>query len=266
MALENDPKEMSFFDHLAEMRTRLVRSAVVVIILALIIFVYTQPIIDNIYIGMSRTDFVTYRFFCWISEILGLEDSMCAQEINLSLQSIKMTGQFSTNIYFSFIGGIIIAFPYIFHQVWGFVKPALKAKEVNASRGVLFWASLLFILGILFGYFLIAPLCVQFFGNYTMSEAIENNFTISDYISMITTTTFWTGLLFELPVVIYLLSKMGVVGPEVLARYRKHAVVVVLIVAAIITPPDFFSQIIVAIPILILYEISILISKRTQKK
>lgn len=254
---EKDPKEMSFFGHLEEMRWRLVRIAAVVLTFAILIFINTEWIINTVYINMAKTDFITYRWFCAIGNFFGLEDSLCATEIKLKFQSIKMTGQFSTNIYFSIVGGVVLAFPFIVYQIWGFVNPGLKTNEKSATRGIVGWASLLFILGIAFGYFIIAPLTVQFFGNYTMSDEIMNIPTIGDYIGIITSTTFWTGLLFELPVIIYILTRLGIVGPEFLRTYRKHAVVVVLIVSAVITPPDFFSQIVVAIPILLLYEISI---------
>ncbi|MFN3342820.1 MAG: twin-arginine translocase subunit TatC [Flavobacteriales bacterium] len=260
-----DTKEMSFFGHLEELRKRLFRMAAAVILVAVVLFFYTEWIIDTVYIAMSKPGFITYRAFCKIGKLLDLQDTLCANEIKLQFQSIKMTGQFSTNIYFSFVGGIVLSFPYLFLQVWGFVKPGLKKNETSATKGIVLWASLLFLCGIFFGYFIIAPLTVQFFGNYTMSQDIMNIPTIGDYIGIITATTFWTGLLFELPVVIYILTKIGIVGPEFLRTYRKHAVVVVLILSAVITPPDFFSQIIVSIPILILYEISIFVSARTEK-
>lgn len=260
-----DTKEMSFFGHLEELRKRLFRMAAAVILVAVVLFFYTEWIIDTVYIAMSKPNFITYRAFCKIGKLLDLQDTLCANEIKLQFQSIKMTGQFSTNIYFSFVGGIVLSFPYLFLQVWGFVKPGLKKNETSATKGIVLWASLLFLCGIFFGYFIIAPLTVQFFGNYTMSQDIMNIPTIGDYIGIITATTFWTGLLFELPVVIYILTKIGIVGPEFLRTYRKHAIVVVLILSAVITPPDFFSQIIVSIPILILYEISIFVSARTEK-
>lgn len=267
MATSNkEPKDMSFFGHLQELRSRLMYMVIVVLILAVTIFLFTETIIETIYIGMSKPDFITYRIFCHIGHLLNLDDTLCAAPIHIQLQSIKMTGQFSTNLYFSIVGGIVIAFPYLFWQIWRFVSPGLKQTEKSATKGIVFYASMLFAIGISFGYFIIAPLTVQFFGTYTMSDEIEINPTISDYISLITSTTFWTGLLFELPIVVYILSKLGMVGPEFLRKYRKHAVVVVLILAAIITPPDFFSQVVVAVPILILYEISILVSKRVVSK
>ncbi len=261
-----DSKNMSFFGHLEELRKRLFWCAAAVIIGGSLFFYYTTEIVDTVYIAMSKTDFVTYRWLCQFSQTFHLGDSLCAAEIPIRLQSVKVTGQFSTNIYFAAVGGIVAAFPFLLFQVWSFIKPGLKKNELRATRGVVFYASLLFALGIFFGYFLIAPLCIQFFGTYTMSSAVDNDFTISDYISTITTTTFWTGVLFELPILIYILSKLDVVNPAFLRTYRKHAIVVVLILAAIITPPDFYTQVLVAIPILILYEISIFVSARVHRQ
>jgi sec-independent protein translocase protein TatC len=258
-------KEMSFLGHLEELRWRLFRSAIAILLFAVVLFVFTQEVIEGVFISMSKTDFFTYRFFCFLSERLNLGDVLCASSINLQLQSTQMMGQFSTNMYFALIGGLILAFPFVFFQIWSFVKPALKSEEQNVSKGVLFFGSILFFLGILFGYYLISPLCVQFFGNYSMSPEIKNDFTINSYISVITTTTLFSGLFFELPIVIYILSKLGIVSPELLRKLRKHALVVILILSAIITPPDVVSQILVAIPIMGLYEIGILVSKRVVK-
>jgi sec-independent protein translocase protein TatC len=258
-------KEMSFLGHLEELRWRLFRSAIAILLFAVVLFVFTKEVIEGVFISMSKTDFFTYRFFCLLSDKLNLGDALCASSINLQLQSTQMMGQFSTNMYFALIGGLILAFPFVFFQVWSFVKPALKSEEQTVSKGVLFFGSVLFFLGILFGYFLISPLCVQFFGNYSMSEDIKNDFTINSYISVITTTTLFSGLFFELPIVIYILSKLGIVSPELLRKLRKHALVVILILSAIITPPDVVSQILVAIPIMGLYEIGILVSKRVVK-
>jgi sec-independent protein translocase protein TatC len=258
-------KEMSFLGHLEELRWRLFRSAIAIVLFAVTLFIFTESVIDTVFISMSKPEFYTYRFFCYLSEALQLGDTLCANSINLQLQSTQMMGQFTTNMYFAFIGGLVIAFPYVFYQIWTFVKPALKQEELNVSKGVLFFGSLLFFLGIAFGYYLISPLCVQFFGNYSMSADIKNDFTINSYISVITTTTLFSGLFFELPIVMYILTKLGIVSPDILKRLRKHALVVILILAAIITPPDVVSQIIVAIPIMGLYEIGILVSKRVVK-
>ena len=165
----------------------------------------------------------------------------------------------------SFMGGIVLGFPYIFYQIWAFLKPGLKLNEKRMAKGIVFYVSLLFFLGILFGYFVVAPLSIQFFGSYQISSEIRNDFTISSYMSMILSTVFYTGLFFLLPVITYLMTKFGVLSPEFLIKYRKHSIVGILILSAIITPPDIISQIIVSIPIFILYEIGILISKRVIK-
>ena len=159
-----------------------------------------------------------------------------------------------------------MCFPFIFHQIWSFVKPGLKDKEVYVTKGIVFYGSLLFFFGVAFGYFLVSPLCVQFFGSYKLTAEIQNNFTINSYMTMITTTTLFSGLFFELPIIIYLLTKLGIISPALLIKYRKHALVAILVLSAIITPPDIISQVLVSFPILILYEIGIIASKRVAKK
>jgi sec-independent protein translocase protein TatC len=178
------------------------------------------------------------------------------------MQSTTMAGQFSYALMMSMIGGVVISFPYLFYQIWSFIKPGLKQNEKIAVKGIVFYVSILFFLGILFGYFVVAPLCVQFFGTYQLSKNIENIFTINSYMSTIISTVFYSGLLFLLPVVAYLLGKIGIITADFLRKYRKHAIVGVLILAAVITPPDLVSQIIVSIPIVLLYEISILVVSR----
>jgi sec-independent protein translocase protein TatC len=261
----NGEKEMSFLGHLEELRWRLVRSTIAILIVAVVIFIYTEPIVDQVFLSMKRPDFPTYQFFCWMSDLLGLDDTLCASEIPINTQSTTPTGQFSTNMYFAFIGGFIIAFPFVFYQFWSFLKPALKDTEYKVTKGAIFWASLLFFLGIGFGYFLVSPLCVQFFGTYKMHAETSNNFTISSYLSLITTTTLFSGLFFELPMIIMIFSKLGVVSSAWLKKYRKHALIIILVVSAIITPPDVISQILVSIPILLLYEVGIIIAKRHEK-
>jgi len=259
--------QMSFLGHLEEMRWRLVRSAISVVAVAIVIFIFTEPIVQTVFMNMKEADFITYKLLCDLGNMIGMGDGMCIESIQIkSIQSLDMTGQFNTNMYMALIGGLIVAFPFIFWQMWGFVKPALKQKELNVSKGVIFWASVLFFLGIGFGYFLISPLCVQFFGNYKILDNVDNNFRINSYLSMITTTTFLTGLFFELPVVIYIATKLGLVTPELLKKYRKHAVVIVLILSALITPPDVISQVMVAIPIMLLYESGIYVSKAVVRR
>jgi len=208
---------------------------------------------------MAKKEFITFRIMC---QSFGV----CITEIPIKFQSMTVSGQFSYALMMSFLGGIVVTFPYLFYQIWAFVKPGLKFKEKNLARGIVFYVSLLFFLGILFGYYIVAPLSIQFFGSYQMSSKIENIFTVNSYMSTILSTVFYCGLFFLLPVVTYLLTKIGLFDSAFLKKYRKHAIVIILILAAIITPPDVISQIIVSIPILILYEIGIVVSKRVEKQ
>ena len=249
MSEKTTENEMSFLGHLEELRWRLVRSVIVILIIAVVLFYFTDPIVKLVYLNMSKTNFPTYQFFCFLSEKLHIDDLLCADDIPIQIQSIEMTKQFTTNMYFALIGGFIVSFPFTFYQIWSFIKPGLKTKEVKATRWIVFNASFLFFLGVLFGYYLISPLCVQFFGGYKLTDEIQNNFTISSYMSMITTSTFLTGIFFELPIIMYLLAKIGILGSAILKKYRRHSLVVILILSAIITPPDVVSQLLVTIPV-----------------
>jgi sec-independent protein translocase protein TatC len=214
---------------------------------------------EHLFLSMKDPGFITYRWFC---NYLGV----CIEEIPIDMQSTEVMGQFSYAINMTIMGGVVLAFPYIFYQIWAFIKPGLKENELKIARGTVFYTSILFFLGILFGYFLIAPLTIQFFGTFQLSPEIKNDFTISSYMAIVLSTIFFTGLLFLIPVVIYFLAKLDIITPMVLKKYRKHAIVAVLIIAALITPPNLISQIIVAIPIIILYEISILLATRISKE
>ena len=250
---------MPFLNHLEELRWRLVRAAVAILIVGTIIWFYQEKIIDSVFLSMAKKDFITFRIMC---QFFGV----CITEIPIKFQSMTVSGQFSYALMMSFLGGIVITFPYLFYQIWSFVKPGLKFNEKNLARGIVFYVSLLFFLGILFGYYIIAPLSIQFFGSYQMSSKIENIFTVNSYMSTILSTVFYCGIFFLLPVVTYLLTKIGLFDSAFLKKYRKHAIVIILILAAIITPPDVISQVIVSIPILILYEIGIVVSKRVEKQ
>lgn len=249
---------MSFLDHLEELRWRLVRCAIAILVIGTVLFLYQEWIMETIFLSMKDPNFISFRIMC---STLGI----CTEEIPVRMQSMNVAGQFSYALMTSIMGGIVLSFPFIFYQLWSFVKPGLKQKEKGVVKGIVFYVSGLFFLGILFGYFVIAPLTIQFFGTYQISKQIENNFTVNSYMSMILSTVFYTGLLFLLPVVVYIFSKLGIITPKFLRKYRKHSIVGVLIVAAAITPPDVISQIIVSIPILLLYEISILVSARVEK-
>lgn len=251
---------MSFLQHLEELRWRLVRSVVVILILAIVIWWNQTWIMDHIFISMSKPEFFTFDFFCRYLNF------MCIEEIPVNFQSTTVGGQFSYALWMSILGGFVVGFPFVFYQLWSFVKPGLKEKEKEMVKGIVFYVSLLFFLGILFGYFVVAPMSVQFFGTYNISPEIQNNFTISSYMSTILSTVLYSGLFFLLPVIAYIMGKIGLISSGFLKKYRKHAIVGVLILSAIITPPDMVSQIIVSIPILALYEIGILVVKQVERK
>ncbi len=253
-----DLDQMSFIEHLEELRWRLVRSAIAVILIGIVIWTFQEWIMNNVFMSMKKKDFFSFRIMC---DYLGT----CVEDIPVQLQSMTVSGQFGYALMMSFMGGLVMGFPFIFYQIWAFLKPGLKFGEKKMAKGIVFYVSFLFFLGILFGYFVVAPLSIQFFGSYQISSEIRNDFTISSYMSMILSTVFYTGIFFLLPVVTYILTRIGVLTPDFLIKYRKHAIVGILILSAIITPPDIISQVIVSIPIFILYEIGILIAKRVVK-
>lgn len=260
-----DNDQMSFLQHLEELRWRVIRSAIAILIFASAAFVFKGIIFDDIILAPKKADFITYRAMCAVSQKVGMADGLCVTS-DFELQNISMSGQFTSHIVVSIIAGIILAFPYVFFQLWSFVKPGLKDKEKNTARGVVFFTSLLFLSGIAFGYFLIAPLSIQFLGGYKVSDQVDNIITLNSFITTITSTTLASGIVFQLPMVIYFLAKIGLVTPKSLKAYRKHALVGILILAAIITPPDITSQILVSLPLVILYEISIHIARIVVKK
>jgi sec-independent protein translocase protein TatC len=257
---------MSFLDHLEALRWHLVRSAIAVLTLGIVCFVYVDLIFDGVILKPLDPNFITYRVFCKLSHLLLNDDSMCFSKVNMELISIQMAGQFTMHLSASIVAGMVAAFPYIAWEVWQFLKPALYEKERKNARGLVFYLSFLFLLGVCFGYFLITPLSVTFFGNYRISEAIDNQINLSSYIGMVTSTTLWCGIVFELPVIIYFLTKVGIVTPQWLRDQRRLMYVIILIIAAIITPPDVVSQIIVSLPLFVLYEVGIFISARTEKQ
>ncbi|MDX1955486.1 MAG: twin-arginine translocase subunit TatC [Chitinophagaceae bacterium] len=261
-----DRAEMSFMDHLEELRAHLFRSVIAIVIGAVVVAIYYKPLFRNLLMGPLHTDFITYQAMCKLGQKLGLEEAMCVKEIPVNMQNVVMTGQITLLFTFIAIGGIILAFPYIFWEFWRFVKPALTPNEKSTTRGVVFWVSFLFFLGICFGYLVIAPYTVNFLASFTLDDAIKNEWSVTSYIDTMLPLVLGTGLTFQLPLVILFLTKIGIVGPSFLRKYRRHAIVIILIVAAAITPPDVISQCIVTLPIYFLYEISIRLSARAEKK
>jgi sec-independent protein translocase protein TatC len=258
--------EMSFIDHLEELRGHLFRSVVAIALGAIVFAVYNKFFVREVLMGPTHADFPTYKWLCKIGHILGLGDNMCMKDIGLKMQSTSVSGQFSMFFTLIFVGGIIVAFPYIFWEFWRFVKPALTKKELHKTRGVIFWVSLLFFMGVLFGYFIIAPYTVNFFANFQLDENIENRWTITSYIDTLVPLILGTGLAFQLPLVMFFLAKVGLMSAGYLRRYRKYAIVIILIIAGVITPPDVISQVICTIPLMILYEVSILLTAKVEKE
>jgi len=261
---------MSFVDHLEELRWHIVRSLLAVIVIAIVIFVKIDWIFDNIIAGPIHSNFVSYTALCKFGRWIHIGDALCMQSVDsLKLQTTTFGSQFLSSITIAFMGGFIVAFPYIFWEFWRFVKPALSPKELKSSRGAIFWVTFFFLLGIAFGYFLLAPFTFSFLWNYRLGFAgiLETRPTLDDYIENLTDILIGSGIAFQLPLISYVLTTIGLVTPTFLRTYRKYAYVAILIIAAVITPsPDWMSQAIVALPLFILYEISIRISARVMKR
>ena len=258
--------EMSFLDHLEELRWHLIRAVLAVVIAATLAFFLKGFIFDVLLFGPSRGDFWSYSMLCELSQIVGIDGGFCFEELPFTIQSRTMGGQFSAHVWTSITAGFIIAFPFVIYEFWKFIAPAMHENERKHAKGFIFVTSFLFFLGVLFGYYVVTPLSINFLGKYQVSELVLNEFDLSSYISLVRASVIATGLIFELPILIYFLTKVGVVTPQFLKTYRKYALVIVLILSAVITPPDIVSQIIVAVPVLILYEVSIIISKVIYKR
>ncbi|RYZ21972.1 MAG: twin-arginine translocase subunit TatC [Chitinophagaceae bacterium] len=264
---DSERAEMSFIDHLDVLRGHLFRSVIAIVIGAIIVGIFNKFFVQDVLLGPTHASFPTYGVLCKIGKAIHLAGSLCMDGVGIKMQSTAVGAQFSMFFTILFIGGIILAFPYIFYEFWSFIKPALTAKERNKTRGAIFWVSFLFFLGVFFGYFVICPYTIKFFASFQLDENIENRWTISSYIDTIIPLVLGSGLAFQLPLVLYFLAKVGIVTGTYLARVRKYSIVIILIIAAIITPgPDVISQLTVALPLLLLYEISIVLAKRVEKQ
>lgn len=264
--LASPQDEMSFLDHLEDLRWHLIRATLAIVIAASIAFLAKGFIFDVLLFGPSRGNFFSYDILCRITRSFGLEGGFCFDEMPFRIQSRTMGGQFSAHIWTSITAGFIISFPYVIYEFWKFVAPAMHDNEKKHARGFIFISSVLFFTGVLFGYYVVTPLSINFLGKYQVSDMVFNDFDLSSYISLVRSSVIASGLIFELPIVIYFLTRTGVVTPDFLIKNRKYTLVIVLILSAIITPPDIVSQIIVAIPVLILYEVSIIISRIIYKQ
>lgn len=269
MALDQYQEEeeggMSFLDHLEALRWHLLRSVSAVLIFSVAAFVAKDFVFGVLILGPSKVDFLTYRVLCDLGNYFGLP-ALCINELPFTIQSRQMTGQFSMHMTSSMVVGLIAAFPYLFYEVWRFISPGLYAKERNAARGAVFFVSFLFLSGALFGYYVLTPMSINFLANYQLDPSIANEFDITSYVSTLSMLVLASAIMFQLPVVVYFLSMSGLVTSKMLKSYRRHSIVVILIVSAVITPPDVVSQLLIAMPILVLYEIGILIAKRLEKQ
>lgn len=263
----DEQSEMSFVDHLEALRGHLFRSVLAILVGAIVIAIYKDFFVKKILLGPTHADFPTYGVLCRLGKFLHLEKALCMKGLSIQMQSTGVSTQFSTFISVMLIGGIIIAFPYIFWEFWKFVRPALTKKELQNTQGVIFWVSVLFFMGVGFGFLVIAPYTLNFFGNFQLDSNIENRWTISSYFDTLIPLVLGTGLAFQLPLLMLLLAKIGIVSATYLRKVRKYSIVIIMIVAAVITPgPDVVSQMTVAIPLLLLYEISILLTRRIEKQ
>ncbi|HSG67899.1 MAG TPA: twin-arginine translocase subunit TatC [Bacteroidales bacterium] len=262
---EREEREMSFWEHLDELRWHLVRSIVAVLVLAIVAFIFKDFIFNRVILAPIRQDFFTTKLLCEFADLVNVS-ALCLDNSKLEIINIKMSGQFLTHMYISIMSGVILAFPYILHEIWSFIEPALKPMERKYSGGAVVVCSVLFLTGVLFSYFLIVPLTINFLGTYQVSEAVANNVSLSSYISTVVSVSLSVGIVFELPVFVFFLAKVGIITPDFLKRNRKYTIVILLIISAIITPPDIFSQIMVVIPLMGLYELSIVIARRVSRK
>jgi sec-independent protein translocase protein TatC len=255
-----EEKEMSFLDHLEELRWHIVRSIMAIMVLTVVAFIFTPWVFENIIFAPSRVDFPTFKWLCKLGELTGATDALCAKPFPFKVQSRYMTGQFTMQILASFVIGFIISFPYVFWELWRFIRPGLKLNERKNSSGAVFAVSFLFLLGISFGYFVLCPMMTWFFASYSISTAIVNEFDITSYVSTFIALVFGSGLLFQMPVVVFFMTKIGLLTPTFMRTYRRHAIIVILVIGAIVTPPDPLSQVLISMPLFLLYEISIFIS------
>ena len=257
--------EMSFLEHLEELRWHIIRSAFAIVIFAVIAFIFKDLIFDKIILNPRTPEFWTNRMFAKLGDAVG-SDALKINQKPLELISIKIAGQFMTHIWTSIIVGFIISSPVVFYEFWRFIKPALYETEKKYATGAVFFTTILFMMGVLFGYFLIVPLSIHFLGTYNVSGDVTNQINLNSYIGSVTSIILASGVVFLLPVFSYFLSKVGLVTPQFMRTYRKHSYVVMLLLSAVITPPDVFSQIMVCIPLVILYEIGIMISRSVTRQ
>ena len=252
---------MAFTDHIEDLRWHIIRSIIVVFAAAIFIFIHVEWVFDKIILGPASNDFIAYKWFCALSRILHI-DSLCLGAMHMKFQNTTLSGQFVMAMSVSMMLGFIISFPFILWELWKFIKPALKPTEIKYAQGIVFWCSLLFFTGVLFAYYIIAPYTINFFGGYQLSAAFQNIITMDNYYDTMSDMVMGMGIVFELPIIVYFLSRIGILTPTIMRKNRRYAILILLILSEVITPPDWFSCFIVFIPLYILFELSVFISVR----
>jgi sec-independent protein translocase protein TatC len=259
--------EMSFFDHLDVLRGHLIRASIAIVVFTILAFSYYDFIFDKIIMGPGKIDFWTYRMMCAATERFNLGADFCVKKLNFNIINTEMGGQFTLQLNSSLMIGVVLGVPYLLFEVWRFVKPALHEEERKSATGFVFWASLLFVIGLLFGYFIISPLSINFLSNYEVSSIISNQVTIDSYFSIVATLTIGAAITFELPIIIFILSKLGIMTPQFMRSSRRYATVIILIIAAVVTPtPDLITMLTVSFPLFLLYEASIYVSAMVERR
>lgn len=268
-SVSDDPeeREMTFVEHLEELRMHIIRSVLAIGAFAIIIFFATKFVFEVIIFGPLDPEFPTYNFLCWISELINVP-SLCIQPVNPSMQTLDMGEAFLLHIKVCFIGGLVVAFPFVIWELWKFIRPGLYETEIKATRGVVAISSFLFMIGVCFGYFILAPFAINFLVGYQLPMVNQDTSIIkaASYINYMIMFTMPSGIVFELPIIIFYLARVGIVTPEGMRKYRRHSIIGILLISAVITPPDIMTQVIVAIPVYFLYEMSIGIAARQAKK
>lgn len=256
---------MNFLDHVEALRWHIIRSAIAIFIGAIIAFTKIEWLFDHVILGPAHNDFVSYKWFCALGKLVHY-DQFCLGQVNIKFQNTSVTGQFMMSLSISVMLGFIMAFPFVLWEAWKFIRPALKPSEVVMAKGIVFWCSLLFFVGVFFAYFIVAPYAINFFGNYQLSPSVQNIITLDSYFDMISTLVLALGIVFEMPILMLFLTRIGVLTPMILRKQRRVSFLVLFIISEIITPPDLFSCLLVFIPLYILYEITVVLSGRTHKK
>ena len=257
--------EMGFTDHIEDLRWHLIRALIAIVIAAVVVFIKVEWVFEHIILGPAKPDFIAYKWFCWAGKVMHIE-ALCLSDVSIKFQNTELAGQFVMALSVSAMLGFILAFPVILLELWKFIKPALKPNEIRYARSFVFWGSLLFFIGVLFSYYIIAPYTLNFFGSYQLSPSFQNIITMDNYYDTMSDLILGMGIVFELPIVVYFLSRLGILTPKLMRDKRRYAVIILLLLAEVITPPDWFSCFIVFIPLYVLFEISVLISDRAVKE